>query len=131
MLPIPGVLTVLLLLIAGVGLLWARHARHRYRIAFLAMLALTMASAWAQLTPGAVMVARERIAVLCTILCAVPALRWIRLELDDPAPGARRQHILGASALALMFLVVGHHIAPSGESAASSEDVTSDDAATL
>ncbi len=131
MLPIPGFLTVLLLLIAGVFLFRARLAPQRYRIAFLAMLALTMASAWAQLEPSAVMVARVRIAVVCAIVCAVPALRWIRLELKDPAPGARRPHILGACALALMFLVVGYHISGAGEVAAASQEARSDDAATL
>jgi cytochrome c len=55
--------------------------------------------------------ARERIAIGGAVLCALPALRWIRLELSAVAPGARRRHIAGACALSLMFLLVGHHLA--------------------
>jgi cytochrome c len=131
MLPIPGVLTVPLALVAGTSLLRARTSPRRYRGAFLAALALTAAAAAALLTPLAAMGARERIALLCAVACALPALRWIRLELSDAAPGARRRHILGACALALMFLLVGHIVAGDGASAEIGATPPADDAATL
>jgi cytochrome c551/c552 len=131
MLPIPGLLSVPATLVAAASLVRARRSPRRYRTAFLAALALTAAAAAALFTPLAAMGARERIALLCAVVCALPALRWIRLELGDAAPGARRRHIIGACALALMFLLVGHHLDGDGASAGSDAAAPNADAATL